>query len=1223
MAIKPKVEESQLDLYRGTGELGSELDYLKVDPTTYFYNKFKSGQQSSFLRDDMWTEAALRGETNVYANILSGIEKAETIDRSFLDKYEFYENQGYGDYDTYMLALSLPTLDDTKKEQHIDEMTGYDFGSYTDKEWAEAVLTSTFQRYDAEIIEAEKASKNWWERMWTEIGTQTAGGLLNIVGGISNWVNDIYNIGQGLLNMCFNWSGDASAGDRFLWAFANDEDDSNLSNQLSRFTEELTYRMNYEYSKTVNAVEAYEHGYIPPSWGEMWGTGWKTEGEKVYNGFGRMWNGITTSIGYMVPSILLAVATGGASTAAWVPKTVGSVSMYTGIASGNIKDTVQRASLNGVSYKDLNAGSVISNAVLKATAQWAVEVALGKILGFFSISDKLRGLGDDTVSAATRIGATEGKAFLTAAGRGLKSIGKEGLEESLQDLSDGLIDSVYGIGGSKLDQVYKERGVETMDIENLVQTFIAGALTEGIVGSVHSVKFLGAKNRFIGEDSKGNAYKMGMFQSMNFAQSLAALNQWNDQLSNAEVSKEEKAEAAYKISTVINTIGEVLHSFGQLDAIKANNLLLARTELSAKHEAKLKLSDAEYAKDLYNTFVKSYGEVVSKYNKATQDSQKEGLFEKVKKFFNKNAKELKESGTTEINNVITEKIDVNSPDLTMNKDTASKLKGILKDLGAVALIGVDGNIVTKSEDIVAINNDILESGDIAEIVRDIAYQQVRDTVKTKLSQTQKKRILNTYRKLVGAEATLENAVTALLFDKNFYTKVLLMTEEKTRTDKLEAVKMLATIDNLIKTKSADLLKNGSLTDSAYKTLLKKVYETMRTGLIVYATHYARLDLGSISNDILSSDIKQEITNHRNVIFSTKMDKGINGEILNDQDLTDFDNYVDKFNTQFNAEEIANLKRKARSTNSNDRRDAYRTLILAAKANNYKSVNDKIVYVPASSDGIIDEENIRAFEEFVGVQFKQLIDGTYDANDLTHHAKNMICPGYDKGQTAYRYNMDDKDARINFARELLFTISKSLTVGADGTILKVIEKDDFIKDEYLGKEGDTKFKQDLQKGKITKISDVSRIKLPKALGDVKVIYDPQLGSINGHFDESVNAIRANYTINTISMMHEITHATQYYTQAGADSTLGGKVEMFENLPQNVLTDLDKYIADTMPMSYTFLSNNKHLKTPDIIYFLLEGELQANATLTSHMADIGFKWKNNKSELVSQMAKRLGL
>lgn len=1213
MAIKPKIEESQIDLYRGTGKLGSELDYLKVDPTTYFYNKLKKSSIGNLVRDDMWTEASIRGETNVLANVLSQLEnisKNETIDTTFLDKYEFYENQGMGDYDTYMLALSLPMLDNTEKEQYSDDLTGYEFGSFTKREWAEQVLTSTFQRYDAEIIEQEKANASFWDRMWTEIGVGAASGLLNIVSGVSTFVNDIFNIGQGLLNICVNWSSDTSAGDRFLWAFANDENDENVSNQLAQLTEELSYRLQYEYSGMVNAVEAYEHGYIPGSWGEL-----NTPGEKVYQGFGTFWNGATNAIGYMLPSIIAAIATGGVGAAPWVVKLVGSVTMYTGIASGNIKDTVQRASMNGISYKDLNAGSVISNAIIKAAAQYGVEVALGKILGFFSISDKLRGLGDDSVKAASKIGATESRAMLTAVGRGIKGMAKEGLEEALQDLSDGIIDTFYGVGGTELNQIYRERGVETMSLDNLIQAFVAGALTEGMVGSVHSIKFLGSKNRFFGEDGKGNAYKMGMFQSMNFAQSLAAMNEWNDTLKNANATKEEKAAAAYRISTTMKTVGEVLSSFGQSDAIKTNNLLLADVENKAKQSSIKKLSDTEYAKDLYNTFVKSYSEVVSKYNKVTQDSQKEGLFEKVKKFFNKNAKELKESGTTEVNNVITEKLDINSPDLTMNKDTASKLKGILKDLGAVALIGVDGNIITKSEDIVAINNDILESGDIAEIVRDIAYQQVRDTVKTKLSQTQKKRILNTYRKLVGREAALEEAVTALLFDKNFYTKVLLMTEEKTRTDKLEAVKMLATIDNLIKTKSADLLKNGSLTDSAYKTLLKKVYETMRTGLIVYATHYARLDLGSISNDILASDIKQEITNHRNVIFSTKMDKGINGEILNDQDLTDFDNYVDKFNTQFNAEEIANLKRKARSTNSNDRRDAYRTLILAAKANNYKSVNDKIVYIPASSDGIVDEENIRAFEEFVGVQFKQLIDGTYDANDLTHHAKNMICPGYDKGQTAYRYNMDDKDARINFARELLFTISKSLTVGADGTILKVIEKDDFIKDEYLGKEGDTKFKQDLQKGKITKISDVSKIKLPKALGDVKVIYDSQLGSINGHFDESVNAIRANYTINTISMMHEITHATQYYTKAGADSTLGGKVEMFELLPQDTLNELDKYISTNFPMSYTFLSNHLHLNTPNIIYCHLEGELQAFSTASSHAPDLGFKWKKDKTELWS--------
>ena len=1229
MAIKPKVEKDKLDLYRGSGKLGSEIDYLQsIDPTTYYYKKFKS-TNNKYVRDDMWTEASIRGESNIMTNILLGLEKAAStgkVDSSLLDRYEQYENQGFGDYDTYILALSVPTLDDTVKDEK--------YGNMTQKGWAEAVLNATFQRYDAEIVEQNKADMNWWNRMWSEIGTHTGGGLLNVSSGIMNWINDMYNIGEGLFNIFANWSGDSSVGDRFLWAFANDESDPTFAKLASDAAQEFSYRLAYENSVTVNAVEAYEHGYIPPTWGEMWGTGWRTSGDKVYNGWGTMWNGVTTSIGYMLPSIITANVARLTGASATTVKTLGSASMYAGITSGNISDTIDRASKleTPLSYKDLNAGSVISNAIVKASAQWAIEVLLGKILGFFSISDELRGLGADSVKTASEIGSNEFTAFLRATGRGLAGAAKEGLEEALQDLSDSIIDTFYGLAGGELNEVYATRGIETMDISNLLQSFVAGALTEGIVGSIYNLQYLGGKNRFFGEKGDGKAYKMGMFKSMNFAKALEAINDWNDRLNNAELTKEERAEAAYKISTLMQTVGSVLKTFGQSNAMKANNLLLSETNEIAKREAVLKLSDTEYADNLYKSFVKSYSDVIKKYEtqKKEKAAEKEdGLFAKIKRALRKNTKELKESKTTEVKNIIVEELDSNNPDLDLPKDSIDNLKSRLKALGAVALIGVDGAIIHKSDDIVFVNNKILEKGELDKILQGIAYQQVRDTVKSKLTQNLKNKVLTAYRKVVGKDGTINEAIDALLFDKMFYTKVLLLTEEKTKANKDEAIEILATINQVAKASSQKELNNGNLTAAAYNTLMKKVQETMRTGLIVYATNYARLDLGRIDNSILPADIKTDIENHRNVVFSNKMDKGVSGKILDSQDIIDFDNYVQKFNTEFSANDIATLKQKVRSTNANDRRDAYMTLILVSKKDNYKTDTNKTVYLPLSSDGIVEQEHLKTVKDFAGISVSKLITGDYSANDLSDNVKNMICPGYtnltnEQIKANRRYNLDDKDARVRFGREVLFLISgKTLTVGADGSLLRVMDKEEFLKEEYLGKEGSTKFKQDLQKKKITKIQDVSRVSLPKNLGDVPIIYDTKLGSINGTFDEKNNRILANFNMDTTSLAHEITHATQLFSKKGTDSVLGGKATLFDTLPADVRQDIIKYISTNFSSAYNILSKSAvtkgdksvALSESDIIYFVLEGELQAFSTTGNAMIDLGFKWKNNKKTLVS--------
>ena len=224
MAVKPTATNQKIEReMRGDGRLGKTTDYLKNDPGSWYYQKFKD-QGNTYIRDDMWSEAAKRGETAQLIAALQNASKYESIDA--FNKWDSYVQH---DYDGYMLSLAIPDLDNTTKKERKDESTGYVFGEYTDQEWAREILNRTFEGYDAEQIEEDKKNTNffvkagaYWQSFWNHIG-----------GGTFHFLQDIYNVGEGVLNMMANWSNDANVGNRFLWAFSND--DVQFLNEIAEF----------------------------------------------------------------------------------------------------------------------------------------------------------------------------------------------------------------------------------------------------------------------------------------------------------------------------------------------------------------------------------------------------------------------------------------------------------------------------------------------------------------------------------------------------------------------------------------------------------------------------------------------------------------------------------------------------------------------------------------------------------------------------------------------------------------------------------------------------------------------------------------------------------------------------------------------------------------------------------------------------------------------------
>ena len=1213
MAVKPKLGEYTSDKNLGTGALQKSFDYLKTsDPVAYYYNKLKY-EGNQFLRDDMWNEALRRGETATLVNLLSERQKiekgkeyskeykdmtTEALDKSGVDalsKWEAYGNTA--DYDGYMLALSVPTLDDTVKKPRTTTDGSYKFGDFTDREWAIQILDQQFQQYDNAIIEENKKSQNFFQQLGNVI-VSTVG---NVTVGISNFATDVFNVGEGLLNMMINWSGDKSAGAKFLWAFQNDPE-----NPLAKAM--------YDFHRE-NAI--FGQSVIDARTGEV-------------TTFGKYWNGITESIGYMVPSILLTQGAGallkGVSGGAKIAGAIGQATFYTGIFSGNIKDTVTAANKAGISYKDLNAGNVVANAAIKAGAQLVVEKLLAKFMGASGL-DRLIGTASNVTKAATKAAtqatATGVKAIGIVASRAFKDMAKEGLEEALQDLSDGIIDTVFGQGGSQLNELYLSRGQETITLQNIADAFVMGALTSAMVGS-----FKGTFTpRAVMTDAEGKTYKTGLFQSLNFRNALATMNEWNNTLNNDKASLKARQEAALNISKSISLLGSFNNNIGIDRAIRANNILNQMINNQAT-EARINewLKDG-YAKNLYTNFVQSYDKLVKEHKAGKNVAEKTKLFDKIKKVLsnNKIIEKLQKHKVTEAKNFITQ--DSTIEETNLSTDSLTKLKQIAKGLGADVIIATDGSIVTEAEGILFVDNKLVKSSDVESIIQGTTYDLVETIVIDTLSNEQKEFLTEQYGKIVSGEVNLETTIQALLFDKEFYTKLLLMSSDTKSNN--DAISLLTTIYTIVKNKIVEQNTKGTISKTAANTLLEKILNTLRTGLISYATKYVNYDINQLADDIFPKELKEAVNNHRNVLFTkfvnTNVENAKTNKPITPRDLETYDKIIDTYYEYIDDETLTTLKQNVRSTQLKDRISAWMVLSAFSELiNRNKFDNQKAIFLPpiSESDTIIINEYTVELERLFGTSLDNIINGNIDPNNLTEELKEFITSSID-------YTLENRSNRIELVRELLFDLSNGqFTIDVNFNFLKVLNRKTFLKPEYKTKISMTKLKEKVISGEIKTLSDITALKLPKDLASVKIIYDTETDTNKrGSYNYETKTIILYRTASMGTILHEATHATQHYIKDNSEDnsfifTGGNPDDLWASLKTKHQVDLKTYLAENFPIMYKLLRSAYQDKTSDytfkqMLYFMLEGEVQARTSLGMILPVVGFTYSKDKSELISPL------
>ena len=281
----------------------------------------------------------------------------------------------------------------------------------SDYEYYKSILKmhndANYEQFLVEQDEERKESMNGFVKFLSDvagIGTSYIGGAASIINGIT-----------GTTSALFGGAARALRGENFSDAFLDISTDEKY--RFLQFVEDWAVEFESRYTgiRDINGN---------------------------YTNIGKYVGGISRTLGQLLPSMLAAkglgkigTAVGMSSKAAASTASVASqIIFYQGITGSNIKDMYDQFSSQGIS---VTSAQLLSNALLKSTFEYAIEIGLGKLLGGSAIDNVIFGR---TAGAASTAGGGLASAALR---RVLKDAGQEGLEEVLQDTSSFLVDRAY------------------------------------------------------------------------------------------------------------------------------------------------------------------------------------------------------------------------------------------------------------------------------------------------------------------------------------------------------------------------------------------------------------------------------------------------------------------------------------------------------------------------------------------------------------------------------------------------------------------------------------------------------------------------------------------------------------------------------------------------------------------------------------------------------------
>lgn len=379
---------------------------------------------------DMLQKSILSGAQDTYISL---IQKNAGKD---LD-WHFYDDRYY-DYNTMMLELYKTEADDKnlvdRVVQQLNPQTGQyeevSLGKMSDRAYIQYQLDNAYAirdlQIEQEVRRQERENMSTAEKFGHSIGATLAEfgeGVISALTGLLDFIAAPFAAFHGMRTEGKSWE------DAYVDYYVND---SLTSMEKESIRDKLT---EYEVQNSL---------FYDDNGNATWAADWI--------------GGLANSIGMMIPSIAINLATGGAASGAAFG------SFYASIYSSNLYTNA-----TDPATADSPAWLQIGNAFVTSAAEAVIEKGLAKLMGS-SIIDRWmgsgvkKGLGKVTQKSISNILKKGGGIAYLA-----KSSLKEGLEEFLQDFSTQAINTFTGM-------IYEGYEREGFNFQTLVDSFFMGTL---------------------------------------------------------------------------------------------------------------------------------------------------------------------------------------------------------------------------------------------------------------------------------------------------------------------------------------------------------------------------------------------------------------------------------------------------------------------------------------------------------------------------------------------------------------------------------------------------------------------------------------------------------------------------------------------------------------------------------------------------------------------------
>lgn len=503
-----------------------KISYNYLNPHEEYYTKFKTRSTYNKYTDNMFQQAARRGELEIMEYTLDALQDKADAGELDLDKLSKEFRFDLLTDDTFESIIYNELYGDRDKIVEYEEQVWnadkarYETMSYSISEYE--LNRKLFQdrvKYEVEqdairLAEETKKNRNGFVKAVSAVGDFLLDIPLDMFYGVVDFTADTLAFVEGI----GRWVGGGFNAEDFEKAYIKDK-------------------------AVLSAWRDTGWMQEMQKWQGKWGYIRDTQGN--YTSYGKFVGGVSYSIGEMLPSLAISLATGGAGgaittaakgasgaakvalkVAAYAVSHLSEAVYYTGLTSGTFREMV-----NDPKMANVSASKKMLSAAAKGAAEWAVQAGLNQCFGA-SMMDKAVFGYKGSSKAIGKIGKLST----------LKTIGidafHEGLEEMFQQYSNYIVDSFFAVTDSNYN-------VEDWNFKTMVTAFFMGAISSVATGTF-GVLTKGAKNRIqINKETARvkNALQAGVYSTI--ADIDTQINTLNS----------EKLKLQENVSQVLNFVG--------------------------------------------------------------------------------------------------------------------------------------------------------------------------------------------------------------------------------------------------------------------------------------------------------------------------------------------------------------------------------------------------------------------------------------------------------------------------------------------------------------------------------------------------------------------------------------------------------------------------------------------------------------------------------------------